>query len=118
MFLTWSPVLSWRYNLREVSGKNFCHKRDDQKVWCKKMRVLGRLRMRSIRVLLFGLMQRCGDVVDVCEWKNRWMQYCVVQKKKKLSLGKTGEVRGERREEREKREGRAEGKIEGGRPRF
>ena len=96
--------------LREVSGKNFCHKRDDQKVWCKKMRVLGRLRMRSIRVLLFGLMKRCVDVVDVCGWKNRWMQFCVVRKKKEIV---SGENRGEWERE---REGRAEGKIEGGWP--
>ena len=91
--------MSWRC-LREVSGKNFCHKRDDQKVWCKKMRVFVRLRMRSIRVLLFGLMQRCDDVVDVCGWKiDGCSMDCVVRKKKKLCLG------GNRREEREERGG-------------
>ena len=64
------------------------------------MRVFVRLRMRSIRVLLFGLMQRCDDVVDVCGWKiDGCSMDCVVRKKKKLCLG------GNRREEREERGG-------------
>ena len=31
--------------LLEIFGKNFCGQMDDQKIWCKKMRVSNRLRM-------------------------------------------------------------------------
>ena len=37
--------LESRVGPTEIFGKNFCGQMDDQKIWCKKMRASGRLRM-------------------------------------------------------------------------